>query len=67
MRTHGIDVLTLRADDFNGFFGLRAKFLVGLIGQAMGKKIAKKKLLKFLGFRWSEVDFLEKAAFVRLF
>ncbi|MCL1986638.1 MAG: DUF262 domain-containing protein [Firmicutes bacterium] len=40
LRTHGIDVSALRADDFNGFFGLRARFLIGLIGQAMGKKVA---------------------------
>ena len=37
--SHGIDVASLRKDDFNTFFALRAKTLLGLIAKAMGKQI----------------------------
>ncbi len=37
--SHGIDVASLRKDDFDTFFALRAKTLLGLIAKAMGKQI----------------------------
>ena len=37
--SHGIDVTALRTDDFDSFFLLRAKSILNLIGNAMGKKI----------------------------
>ncbi len=37
--SHGIDVASLRNDDFDTFFALRAKTLLGLIAKAMGKRI----------------------------
>ena len=37
--SHGIDVASLRNDDFETFFALRAKTLLGLIAKAMGKRI----------------------------
>jgi len=37
--SHGIDVISLREDDFDTFFALRAKTLIELIGKAMGKRI----------------------------
>lgn len=40
LRSHVIDVASLRADDFQTFFILRAKALLALIGTAMGKQIA---------------------------
>lgn len=40
LRSHVIDVASLRADDFQAFFVCRAKSLLELIGKAMGKQIA---------------------------
>lgn len=40
LRSHVIDVASLRADDFQTFFLCRAKALLELIGKAMGKPIA---------------------------
>jgi len=37
--SHGIDVTSLRSDDFDTFFACRAKVLLGLISNAMGKQI----------------------------
>ena len=39
IQSHGIDVVSLRKDDFNNFFALRAKMLLELISKAMGKRI----------------------------
>lgn len=39
LRSHVIDVASLRADDFQTFFICRAKALLDLIGKAMGKHI----------------------------
>lgn len=39
LRSHVIDVASLRADDFQAFFICRAKALLDLIGKAMGKYI----------------------------
>lgn len=39
VKSHGIDVTSLRNDDFDTFFALRAKTLLGLISKAMGKSI----------------------------
>lgn len=39
LRSHVIDVASLRADDFQAFFIRRAKALLELIGKAMGKQI----------------------------
>lgn len=39
LRSHVIDVASLRADDFQTFFICRAKALLKLIGKAMGKQI----------------------------
>lgn len=39
LRSHVIDVASLRADDFQTFFIHRAKALLELIGKAMGKQI----------------------------
>lgn len=39
IESHGIDVGSLREDDFSKFFVLRAKNLLNLIGKAMGKPI----------------------------
>ena len=39
VESHGIDVTSLRNDDFDTFFALRAKTLLGLISKAMGKNI----------------------------
>lgn len=39
VESHGIDVTSLRNDDFDTFFALRAKTLLGLISKAMGKSI----------------------------
>jgi hypothetical protein len=38
--SHGIDVTTLRGDDFDTFFAVRAKTLLELISKAMGKRIS---------------------------
>ena len=40
MSTHIVDVALLRADDFDGYFIERAKGLLGLISDAMGKPIS---------------------------
>lgn len=40
MSTHVVDVKLLRADDFDGFFVARAKGLISLISDAMGKPVA---------------------------
>ena len=40
VETHRIDVSELRADDFSAFFISRAKALIDLIGDAMGKQIS---------------------------
>jgi len=40
VRSHGIDVASLRKDDFDAFFAFRAKTLLELISKAMGKRIA---------------------------
>lgn len=40
LRSHVVDVASLRADDFQTFFICRAKALLDLIGKAMGKQIA---------------------------
>ena len=40
VETHKIDVAELRADDFAAFFISRAKALIDLIGDAMGKQIS---------------------------
>ena len=40
IQSHGIDVTSLREDDFDTFFALRAKILLELIGKAIGKRIA---------------------------
>jgi len=40
VRSHGIDVVSLREDDFNTFFAYRAKTILDLISRAMGKKIS---------------------------
>lgn len=39
LRSHVIDVASLRADDFQAFFICRAKALLELIGKAMNKQI----------------------------
>jgi len=39
IKSHGIDVTSLREDDFDTFFAVRAKTLLELIGKAMGKRI----------------------------
>ena len=39
IESHGIDVTSLRCDDFDTFFAFRAKTLLELIGKAMGKGI----------------------------
>ena len=39
IQSHGIDVASLRRDDFHTFFALRAKALLGLISKAMGKPV----------------------------
>lgn len=39
LRSHVIDVASLRADDFQSFFICRAKALLELIGKSMGKQI----------------------------
>ena len=39
VRSHGIDVTTLREDDFDTFFAFRAKAILDLISKAMGKSI----------------------------
>lgn len=39
IESHGIDVGSLREDDFSKFFVLRAKTLLKLIGKAMGKPV----------------------------
>jgi hypothetical protein len=39
VESHGIDITSLRGDDFDTFFALRAKTLLGLISKAMGKRI----------------------------
>jgi len=41
IKTHLIDVSDLRADNFEGYFIKRAKALLGLISQAMGKTISE--------------------------
>lgn len=40
LESHAIDVNALRTDNFDLFFSSRAKALLNLIGQAMGKQIA---------------------------
>lgn len=40
MATHVVDVPLLRNDDFDGYFVARAKELVKLIGEAMGKPVS---------------------------
>ncbi|MBK5242557.1 DUF262 domain-containing protein [Clostridium sp.] len=40
--SHKIDILSIRADDFDGFFVYRAKALLDLIGDAMGKTISNR-------------------------
>jgi len=40
IESHGIDVTSLREDDFDTFFAFRAKTLLELISKAMGKRIA---------------------------
>lgn len=40
VESHGIDVTSLRNDDFDTFFAFRAKTLLDLISKAMGKRIA---------------------------
>jgi len=39
IKSHGIDVVSLRNDDFNAFFTARARTLLELISKAMGKSI----------------------------
>ena len=39
VQSHGIDVTTLREDDFDTFFALRAKTILDLISKAMGKRL----------------------------
>lgn len=39
VQSHGIDVTTLREDDFDTFFALRAKTILDLIGKVMGKRL----------------------------
>jgi hypothetical protein len=39
MVTHVVDVELLRADDFDSYFVERAKGLIGLISDAMGKAV----------------------------
>lgn len=39
IETHAIDPMYLRCDDFDGFIVERAKSLVGMIGDAMGKPV----------------------------
>jgi hypothetical protein len=39
IESHGIDVTSLRGDDFDTFFAFRAKMLLDLISKAMGKRI----------------------------
>lgn len=39
VESHGIDVTSLRSDDFDTFFTFRAKALLDLIPKAMGKRI----------------------------
>ena len=39
VQSHGIDVASLREDDFDTFFAFRAKTLLDLISKAMGKRI----------------------------
>ncbi len=39
VESHGIDVISLRSDDFDTFFAFRAKTLLDLISKAMGKRI----------------------------
>jgi len=40
VKSHAIDVSTLRSDDFDTFFAQRAKSLLSLISKAMGKQIS---------------------------
>ena len=40
IQSHGIDLTSLREDDFDAFFAFRAKTLLELIGKSMGKRIA---------------------------
>lgn len=42
VESHCIDYDLLKADDFHGFFIARAKALLGLIGEAMGKAVTDK-------------------------
>jgi hypothetical protein len=39
VESHGIDVASLRNDDFETFFAFRSKTILGLIAKAMGKRI----------------------------
>lgn len=39
VESHGIDVTSLRSDDFDKFFAFRAKTLLNLLTKAMGKRI----------------------------
>lgn len=39
LTSHGIDIASLRADDFDTFFALRARVLLDLISKATGKRI----------------------------
>lgn len=41
IKTHGIDTVSLRADDFHGHFAARREFLITLIESAMGKRVQR--------------------------
>jgi hypothetical protein len=49
LRSHAISPKTLRQDDFEGFFQMRANNLLTLIGKAMGKSLSFESLQDFSG------------------
>ncbi|MDZ8189688.1 MAG: DUF262 domain-containing protein [Nostoc sp. ChiSLP02] len=49
LRSHAISPKTLRLDDFEGFFQMRANNLLTLIGKAMGKSLSFESFQYFVG------------------
>ncbi|WP_066425913.1 DUF262 domain-containing protein [Anabaena sp. 4-3] len=49
LRSHAISPKTLRRDDFEGFFQMRANNLLTLIGKAMGKSLSFESFQDFSG------------------
>jgi hypothetical protein len=49
LRSHAISPKTLRRDDFEAFFQMRANNLLTLIGKAMGKSLSFESLQDFVG------------------